>query len=104
MLTNIESAQSADGRSIERSAWSITAFDSAPIADALPDMELVRIETRRHEMAVCHWLISLVWRLTALKQNAGSASMAVCRVVCTKTQAQVSRLGLTQPICGTYQT
>ena len=30
---------------IDRSAWVITAFDSAPIADALPDMLLVPTKT-----------------------------------------------------------
>ena len=37
---------------IDRSAWVITAFDSAPIADALPDMPLVPTETHPHDTMV----------------------------------------------------
>lgn len=45
-------AQSAAGDVVERSVWSITSFDSAPIKDALPKMGLEPVESRPNEMAV----------------------------------------------------
>ena len=44
--------QNASSSAIDRSAWIITAFDSAPIADALPDMPLVPTASLPHDTMV----------------------------------------------------
>jgi len=63
---------------IDRSAWVITAFDSAPIADALPDMPLVPTQTHPHDTMVgCaqgwHWGCDCIVFMY-LAQFAGKAS------------------------------
>jgi hypothetical protein len=51
--------QNATTYAIDRSVWVITAFDSVPIANALPDLPLVPTETQPHDtMVSCAWVES----------------------------------------------